>query len=137
MTGPRLRFVDPTGLYEGVPYHYAAAVGPHVLLFTAGACPLDDEGQTVAPGNVSAQAAQAVTNLFATLAAAGSSPSLVLHTTLYVASSRRGDLVSAWDVLHDRFGEKAPPSTLLGVACLGYPEQLVEIQAVALIAPPD
>jgi len=136
MTGPRLRFVDPTGLYEGVPYHYAAAVGPHELLFTAGACPSTTRarrwrGQCQRPGRPSGH--QPVRHPGGGWVIA----SLVLHTTLYVASSRRGDLVSAWDVLHDRFGEKAPPSTLLGVACLGYPEQLVEIQAVALIAPPD
>jgi len=34
----------------------------------------------------------------------------------------------------DGFGSAKPPSTLLGVAMLGYPEQLVEIEAVALSA---
>ena len=30
------------------------------------------------------------------------------------------------------FGEHDAPSTLLGVAVLGYPDQLVEIEAVAV-----
>jgi len=136
MTGPRLRFVDPTGLYEGVPYHYAAAVGPHELLFTAGACPLDDEGQTVAPGNVSAQAAQAVTNLFATLAAAGSSPSSCC-TPRCTSRPHAGATSSAHGTcsrpLRGEGTAEHPPRR--GVP--RYPEQLVEIQAVALIAPPD
>jgi len=31
-----------------------------------------------------------------------------------------------------RCGTDGPPNTLLGVATLGYPDQLVEIEAVAL-----
>lgn len=52
-------------------------------------------------------------------------------TTVYVASDRRDDLVTAWHVVHDRFGEHDAPSTLLGVAVLGYPDQLVEVEAIA------
>ena len=33
------------------------------LIFTAGACPLDEQGQVVAPGDVSAQMRQALGNL--------------------------------------------------------------------------
>jgi hypothetical protein len=32
------------------------------------------------------------------------------------------------------FGDHDPPSTLLGVAMLGYPDQLVEIEAVTVRA---
>jgi enamine deaminase RidA (YjgF/YER057c/UK114 family) len=43
----------------------------------------------------------------------------------------RADLLAAWEVVEDRFGRRGPPSTLLGVAALGFPNQLVEIEAVA------
>ena len=56
----------------------------------------------------------------------------VLKTTVYVASSDRADLVAAWNVVRAAFGDHDPPSTLLGVAVLGYPEQLVEVEAVAV-----
>jgi enamine deaminase RidA (YjgF/YER057c/UK114 family) len=42
--------------------------------------------------------------------------------------------VRAWRVVEERLAPARPPSTLLGVAALGYPEQLVEIEAVAVLA---
>jgi enamine deaminase RidA (YjgF/YER057c/UK114 family) len=44
----------------------------------------------------------------------------------------QSDLVRAWDVLAKGLGDARPPSTLLGVSTLGYNDQLVEIEAVAL-----
>jgi len=35
-------------------------------------------------------------------------------------------------VIAEAFGDARPPSTLLGVAMLGYAGQLVELEAVAL-----
>lgn len=39
------------------------------------------------------------------------------------------------DRLAAAFGEHDVPSTLLGVAALGYPDQLVEVEAVAVRRP--
>jgi enamine deaminase RidA (YjgF/YER057c/UK114 family) len=121
-------------LYDDVPYAYAAVAPPGALVFTAGACPLDEDGGIVAPGDVGSQARQAVANLADALEAAGSSLSGVLKTTIYVASADRHDLVAAWDVIRAAFGDHDAPSTLLGVAVLGYPGQLVEIEAIAVAA---
>lgn len=52
---------------------------------------------------------------------------------LYVATGDRSALVRVWRVVEETFGRARPPGTLLGVALLGYPEQLVEIEAVALV----
>jgi hypothetical protein len=38
-----------------------------------------------------------------------------------------------WRVVRDRFADHDAPSTLLGVAVLGYPNQLVEVEAVASV----
>ncbi len=57
-----------------------------------------------------------------------------MKTTVYVASSNRSDLVAAWQVVHRHFGDHEPPSTLLGVTVLGYPDQLVEVEAIAALA---
>ena len=118
-------------LYAGVPYAYASVAPPGALLFTAGACPLDENGRIVGVGDVQLQARQAVANLTAALAAAGTDLSDVLKTTIYVASADRGDLVAAWDVVRAAFADHDAPSTLLGVAVLGYAGQLVEIEAIA------
>ena len=130
-----VRLVRSARLYAGVPYAYASVGGPAALVFTAGACPLGPDGDVLGPGDVSAQARQVVSNLAEALAAAGSGLSRVLKTTIYVASSERADLVAAWDVISSAFGEHDVPSTLLGVTVLGYPGQLVEIEAVAIADP--
>jgi enamine deaminase RidA (YjgF/YER057c/UK114 family) len=119
-------------LYSGVPYAYASVAPPGALLFTAGACPLDENGVIVGAGDVELQARRSVTNLAEALAAAGSGLADVLKTTIYVASADRGDLVTAWDVIRAEFGDHDAPSTLLGVTVLGYPGQLVEVEAVAV-----
>lgn len=130
-----VRLVRAARLYAGVPYAYASVGGPAALVFTAGACPLDPDGNVIGPGDVAAQAGQVVSNLAEALAAAGSGLSRVLKTTVYVASSQREDLVAAWEVISSAFGEYDVPSTLLGVTVLGYPGQLVEIEAVAIADP--
>lgn len=115
-------------------YAYAATVkGPARLIFLAGACPLDERGRTVAPGDVAGQAERAMTNLEVALRAAGAEFTDVVKTTVFVASDDQADLVKAWRVVRRRFGEHEPPSTLLGVAVLGYDDQLVEVEAVAAV----
>ncbi|MFI6261078.1 RidA family protein [Micromonospora sp. NPDC051006] len=121
-------------LSDTAEYAYAATVEPPArLVFTAGACPLDADGATVAPGDHAAQARQVMANLETALAAAGARLTDVVKTTVYVASSRQADLVTVWQVVRDAFGDHEPPSTLLGVAVLGYPDQLVEVEAVAAV----
>ena len=128
-----IEFVRPAGLTDQVPYAYAAVVGPGRTVFTAGSCPLDAGGATVAVGDVAGQARQVVANLVTVLAAAGAGLADVVRTTVYVASAERADLVAAWDVVRAAFGDHDAPSTLLGVTVLGYPDQLVEVEAVAVV----
>jgi enamine deaminase RidA (YjgF/YER057c/UK114 family) len=123
-------------LFDGVPYAYASTARPGALVFTAGACPLDEHGRLVGAGDVRLQAGQAMANLADALRAAGTDLTAVLKTTVFVASGDRRDLVAAWDVVRAAFGEHDAPSTLLGVAALGYDGQLVEIEAVAVGGPP-
>jgi enamine deaminase RidA (YjgF/YER057c/UK114 family) len=126
--------VRSSDLTDKAPYAYAAVAPPGArLVFTAGACPLDAAGETVAPGDVAAQAEQVMQNLRTALHAAGAGLEDVLKTTVYVASTDRKDLVIAWDVVKRHFGSHDAPSTLLGVSVLGYPDQLVEVEAVAAV----
>ena len=121
------------GLFAGAPYDYATVVPEGArLVFAAGACPLDEAGTVVAPGDYEGQTRAALANLETALQAAGSSFEQVVKMTVYVASPDRADLVRAWRVVEDAFSPARPPSTLLGVAALGYPGQLVEIEAVGL-----
>jgi enamine deaminase RidA (YjgF/YER057c/UK114 family) len=132
---PEIDLVRPPSLASDVPYAYAAAPrGRSLYVFTAGACPIDGSGATVAPGDVTAQSAQVMDNLSEALRAAGAELTDVVKTTVYVASGAREDLVAAWRVVRGRFGDHDPPSTLLGVSVLGYPGQLVEVEAVAALS---
>jgi enamine deaminase RidA (YjgF/YER057c/UK114 family) len=124
--------VRAEGLFPGAPYAYAAIAPPGGLVFAAGACPLDVDGKVVGGSDYAQQARQMMVNLAAALSAAGAGLPDVLKTTVYVASSRQADLVAVWDVVRAAFGDHDAPSTLLGVAVLGYTDQLVEIEAVAL-----
>jgi enamine deaminase RidA (YjgF/YER057c/UK114 family) len=128
----RPEFFSPPPLYAGAPYEYAAIAPEKArIVYAAGACPLNDAGDVVAPGDYEEQARVALDNLSVALEAAGSGLDGVLKTTVYVASADRAQLVRVWGVVEERFPLR-PPSTLLGVATLGYEGQLVEIEAVAL-----
>jgi enamine deaminase RidA (YjgF/YER057c/UK114 family) len=124
--------IHPAALFQDVPYDYARVAPTGRLVFTAGACPLDEAGRVVAPGDLEAQTRQTLANLLAVLAEAGVGPESLLKTTVYVVFAEQSDLVRAWNVVANGLGAERPPSTLLGVSALGYPGQLVEIEAVAL-----
>jgi enamine deaminase RidA (YjgF/YER057c/UK114 family) len=69
------------------------------------------------------------------LAAVGAGPADVLRTQVLVASHDREDLVATWmrlraSALADAF---TSASTLVGVARLGYPGQLVELDVTAAL----
>ena len=118
-------------LAGSVPYAYASVLDSG-LVFTAGASPLDASGAVVAVGDVAGQTRQVMENLTAALAAAGCGLTDVAKTVVYVASSDRDDLVTAWQVYCEAMAGHDAPSTLLGVTVLGYPGQQVEVEAIAV-----
>lgn len=128
--------IRSTTLSDTAEYAYASSVEPGArLVFPAGACPLNDDGTTAAVGDYAGQAAKCVENLRIALAEAGADLSDVASTRVLVASTSQADLVTAWEAIRDAFGDHDVPSTLLGVTVLGYDDQLVELEAVAAIAP--
>jgi enamine deaminase RidA (YjgF/YER057c/UK114 family) len=131
------RFARADGLYQETGYAYTAIAGRGSLIFAAGACPIDEDGKVAGGADYVAQARHTVANLRIALAAAGASLADVLKTTVYVIAAEKADLVAVWDVVHEAFGDIEPPSTLLGVSMLGYPGQLVEIEAIAQLPAPD
>jgi enamine deaminase RidA (YjgF/YER057c/UK114 family) len=116
------------------PSAYAAtAPADSRVIQPAGACPLHPDGTTAAVGDVAGQARTCLANLEIALDAAGARLTDVIGTRILVATQDRAELVAAWDVVAAHFGEHDVPSTLVGVAVLGYPDQLVEIEAVAAV----
>jgi enamine deaminase RidA (YjgF/YER057c/UK114 family) len=127
-----IELVRPAGLAATAPYAYAAATEPGRMTFTAGACPLDADGAVVAAGDIAGQARQVMANLATALEGAGVGLGDVLKSTIYVATTDRDDLVAAWDVVREAMNGHDAPSTLVGVTVLGYPDQLVEVEAIAI-----
>jgi enamine deaminase RidA (YjgF/YER057c/UK114 family) len=127
-----VELIRADALYPEAPYAYAAIAEPGRLIFTAGACPIDGNGDVVGADDYQAQARHAMANLVTALAAAGASLTDVVKTTVYVASADRGDLYGVWQVVRAAFGDHDAPSTLLGVTVLGWAGQLVEIEAIAV-----
>jgi enamine deaminase RidA (YjgF/YER057c/UK114 family) len=126
--------IRSTSLAGVAEYAYAATAPAQArLIFLAGACPLNEDGSTAATGDYPGQAAKAIENLRVALADAGASLEDVISTKVLVATARQDDLVAAWEVVRDAFGDHDVPSTLMGVTVLGYKDQLVEIDAVAAV----
>lgn len=123
---------EARGLFGGLPYDYGSVVRQGSLLFTAGACPLDQNGTVVAPGDPEAQAVTTLANLEAILALHGAGIRHLVRTTIYVVGAHE-DLVAVWGVISSGLAPHRPPSTLLGVGMLGYANQLVEIDGIAAL----
>ncbi|RLP82449.1 RidA family protein [Mycetocola lacteus] len=129
-----MTLIRSAALSDAAQYAYAAtAPAGSRLIFLAGSCPLNADGSTAGVGDYAAQASSCIDNMKAALAAAGAGITDVISTRVLVASHNQTDLVTAWNVVRDAFGDHDVPSTLLGVTVLGYDDQLVEIEAIAAV----
>ena len=126
----QLRNVDTLAAPPG--YSHVAIARGGTLVFTAGAVPLDAEGNLVGEGDALAQTERVIGNLLEALEAGGAGPSDVAKTTVYVAGGSHETQSSVWQVVRSSPIGSAP-STLVGVRNLGYRGQLVEVEAIALL----
>lgn len=126
-------FIQSASL-ASVDYPYASKVPSGMdLIFLAGACPLDKDGNVPFINDYELQAKLCVDNLKQALKDSGASLRNVVYTRVIVATQDRKDLVTTWNTVKREFGDHDVPSTLSGVTVLGYPDQLVEIEAIAAI----
>ena len=103
------------------------------LLFLAGACPINRDGEVPNLSDYELQAKLCVENLKEVLKDCGATLEDVVYTRVLVASQNQSDLVTSWEAIVKEFGNHDVPSTLSGVTVLGYTNQLVEIEAVAAV----
>lgn len=125
---------NPDGLHATPGYHHVTRVQANTTVYLAGQCPLQASGE-LAPGGLEGQTAQVIANILTALKSEGATPESVVRTVIYVASPNREDLSAVWTQLNE--SPLAPAfttaSTLLGVAQLGFPNQLVEIDVTAAL----
>lgn len=125
---------NPEGLHATPGYHHVTRAQADTLVYLAGQCPLQPSGE-LASGGLEGQTAQVITNILTALESAGATPDQVVRTVIYVASSDRSDLSAVWSQLNASPIAAAftTASTLLGVAQLGFPGQLVEVDVTAAL----
>lgn len=116
--------------------HAPAAVGPYSqairvggAVYTAGQIGLDPRTGAIVPGGVEAETRQALDNLGAVLAAAGTGWSSVVKTTLFLADM--GDFAAVNAIYAERFAEAPPARSTVQAAALPLGARF-EIEAVAL-----
>ncbi|WP_369257772.1 RidA family protein [Streptomyces sp. R35] len=127
--------VTVPSLFTPPAYSHASVVEAGTkVAFLAGSVPLDTDGKIVGEGDHVRQAEQVLANLDEQLRAVGSDMGHVVSTDVYVVGSEPAVLSDVWDVV-EASGLSIGPhsSTLIGVTCLGYTGQLVEITAVAVV----
>ncbi|MEU6915632.1 RidA family protein [Streptomyces olindensis] len=127
--------VTVPSLFPPPTYSHASVVEAGTrLAFLAGSVPLDAGGELVGPGDPVRQAEQVIANLREQLAAVGSDLAHVVSTDVYVVAGEPAVLSAVWEVVESSGLSTGPhSSTLIGVACLGYTGQLVEITATAVV----
>ncbi len=120
---------------SGSPYEpligFSRAVRAGNTIYVSGTVAWGDDGKLAAPGDVYAQAKQAIRNISKALAEAGASLSDVVRTRIFVTDISRLD--DAAQAHGEVFGQIRPASTMVQVAALADPQMLVEIEAVAVV----
>jgi enamine deaminase RidA (YjgF/YER057c/UK114 family) len=120
------------GLSQPPGYSHAVVASGSRLVTTAGAVPLDAEGNLVGAGDLQAQARQTLENLASALEAVGARGQDVIKISVYVVAAERADLGTVWAAVQES-GIAGAASTLLGVSMLALEGQLVEIEAIAVL----
>ncbi|MEV4252713.1 RidA family protein [Spirillospora sp. NPDC049652] len=121
--------INPEGLHETPGYHHITVVEAGRTAHLAGQCPIDLDGHVVGVGDLDAQIDQVVANSMTALQAVGAAPADVVRSVIYVAADEQKVLGRAWARLAESPLKEAftTASTLLGVAQLGFSDQLIEI----------
>lgn len=103
------------------------------LLFISGLTAKTPGGETFAPGDAGAQAIRILDSIRDILAAAGGTMADIVKLNVYLCDMGRVSEVSA--ARAQFFRPPYPASTMIEVSRLVSPDQLVEIEAVAALAP--
>ncbi len=87
------------------------------------------------PNDLEAQTRRTMDGIMETLKAAGASPKDVVHVFIFRTRPRTGDIGRSSAVVNSYFApfQHKPTTTNMAVLELGEPEQLIEIQVVAVV----
>lgn len=124
--------INPWPWSVNVGFNQAELVeGETKVLYVSGQTAMSADGRPLHSGDMAAQISLSLDNLDAVLAAAGMSLSNVVRLNVY--TTEVDALFANYGVIAQRLGGAgvAPPSTMLGVSHLAFPELMVEFEATA------
>ena len=128
--------INPRGLVQPRGYTQVVAAPLGRTLYISGQVSIDATAAIVGKGDMKAQVAQVFSNLRLALEGAGAGPRDVLKTNIYMVNPKAEDIVAFRDARNAFFaGVEPPASTFVGVVALANPDWLLEVEAVALVAP--
>ncbi|GAB3930005.1 RidA family protein [Kribbella albertanoniae] len=125
--------LNPSDLPTPSTYSHIAIATGTKLVFIAGQEPEDLQGELVGPGDLAVQARLTFENLGRALAAAGARPDQVTRLGIYLVGYRRDYQPVIQEARYAVFGDHKPADVMIGVAALARPEQLIEVEATAVI----
>ncbi|WP_328770188.1 RidA family protein [Streptomyces sp. NBC_00286] len=129
--------VNPEGLPKPEVYRQLSVATGSKLVFLAGQVARDADGRPVGDGDFAAQVEQCYLNVATALAGVGGSFDDVAKLTIYVVDwspEKMPLLGEGVGRASAKLGiDPVKPITLLGVAALGEPDLLVEVEATAVI----
>jgi enamine deaminase RidA (YjgF/YER057c/UK114 family) len=106
----------------------------HVMLFISGTAAVDEQGESIHAGDVSAQTRRALTNIKALLESENADWHDIVRTTCYLADFRTYDEFNAVrNAFYEEEGLNPYPASTCIEARICRPELLVEIEAIAMI----
>ncbi|MFD4292898.1 RidA family protein [Rhodococcus sp. NPDC058532] len=129
--------LNPEGLPTPDVYRQLSVATGSRLVFLAGQVARDADGNRVGEGDLAAQVEQAYLNVGTALAAIGGSFDDVAKLTIYIVDWTPDKMPLLGEGV-SRAAEKlgvdpVKPITLLGVAALGEPDLMVEVEATAVL----
>lgn len=128
--------INPQSMYNSVRYGFSHATRSRgrTVIHCAGQVGWDADGRLVGPGDVAAQARQALANLKQVLKEAGATPADVVRMKVFVVNHKPEYLGTVGAAIGEFYGSTPPPaSTWLGVQSLALPELLIEIEVTAVV----
>jgi enamine deaminase RidA (YjgF/YER057c/UK114 family) len=127
--------LNPPGLFDSTSWGFhqiQISTGQRIVHF-AGQAALDSDAAIVGVGDFRTQMATCLANIDIACAAAGVGRTDIAAIRLYVVDQNADFTPVIIELLSGFFGPDAtPPATLVGVARLGMPEMMIEIEAVAI-----
>jgi enamine deaminase RidA (YjgF/YER057c/UK114 family) len=132
-----VELINPDGLPKPEAYAQVGVATGSRTVYVSGQVARDADGNSVGEGDLAKQTEQALMNIGTALDAVGGSFDDVAKLTIYVVDwspDKMAALGAGAMQAAGRLGvDPVKPTTLIGVAALGEPDLLIEVEAIAVL----